>query len=237
MRQSFSSGTARVSEIFSSIQGEGPRMGERHLFVRFAGCNLGCVYCDERKKRGRELTLTRVLREIDKRENERGPHPYVCLTGGEPLLYAAFLKSLCQALHKKNYKILLETNGVLAGEMSEVVSMCDLIAMDVKPASVTGDSNLLKEHADFLKALQNKETYVKMAISREIDRKEFASHLEMIASIAPEMNVFLQPVIKQGKGTPEPELLRLLCRLKREGQKWLPRIHVGLQLHKLLNID
>ena len=38
---------ARIMEVFSSLQGEGVRLGERQIFVRFGGCNLQCDYCDE----------------------------------------------------------------------------------------------------------------------------------------------------------------------------------------------
>ena len=38
--------TAKIREIFTSIQGEGPYMGEKHAFVRFCRCNLNCEFCD-----------------------------------------------------------------------------------------------------------------------------------------------------------------------------------------------
>ncbi len=43
--------TTRITEIFSSLQGEGPYMGQRHLFIRFEACHMACAYCDETKKK------------------------------------------------------------------------------------------------------------------------------------------------------------------------------------------
>ena len=57
-----------LSEVFSSIQGEGLYVGDRHLFVRFAGCNLNCQYCDTPDSRavGNKPTATSDLLETIK---------------------------------------------------------------------------------------------------------------------------------------------------------------------------
>jgi len=100
----------RVSEIFLSIQGEGSRAGLPCTFVRLAGCNLRCEWCDTQHAwtGGRELSLDRVLREVGKLGCRR-----VEVTGGEPLLQeetGELLRCLCQA----GCEVLLETNGSLS---------------------------------------------------------------------------------------------------------------------------
>jgi organic radical activating enzyme len=137
---------ARITEIFSSIQGEGPRMGERHIFIRFEACHLACVYCDESAKKGRVMTLSEILLKVKKLERTQGPHACVSLTGGEPLLDADFLKTLCRKLQRKGRLILLETNGILCSSLSKVLPVCDIIAMDLKLPSVTRQPEFLKEH-------------------------------------------------------------------------------------------
>ena len=110
MKHSLPFERVRITEIFSSLQGEGPRMGERHIFIRFEACHMACVYCDETGKQAKEMSVVDVLKEVAKLEGEAGPHACVSLTGGEPLLYADFLKPLCRMLKKRKYRILLETN-------------------------------------------------------------------------------------------------------------------------------
>lgn len=94
-----------ISEIFSSIQGEGKYVGCRQLFIRFVGCNLSCRYCDTEdmlaadkcdlendKVLDNPVTLTDVLPYIKKRLQEK--HHSISLTGGEPLLYTDFINEL-----------------------------------------------------------------------------------------------------------------------------------------------
>ena len=227
---------ARITEIFSSIQGEGPRTGERHIFIRFEACHLTCAYCDEASKKGRAMTLPEVLRKVEILEKTRGPHACVSLTGGEPLLEAAFLKKLCRALKKKRFRILLETNGVLWGSLSKVLPLCDIISMDLKLPSVTRQPDFLEEHREFLKRAKEKELYLKIVISKGVNLPEYRRHLRMVASVAPQTPVFLQPVSRSGKKYPEPGLMNFLNKLQRTGAKVLPGIRAGIQLHKVLNI-
>lgn len=242
---------ARISEIFSSIQGEGPHMGERHIFIRFEACHMACAYCDEIGKKGREMSLVEMLRRVEKLEKEEGPHACVSLTGGEPLLHADFLKPLCRELKKRKCRILLETSGILWRQLSKVVRDCDIIAMDLKLPSVTRQQDFLEDHRKFLRIAKCKECYVKIVVSGKLDLQEYEKHLRMVASVAPRTPVFLQPVHGIGRGSPasarrpgsgqkkvfpDLSLMRFLDQLQRTGAKRLPDVRIGIQLHKLLNI-
>ncbi len=211
-------------------------MGERHLFIRFEGCQLRCAYCDERSKRGREMSLAAVLRRVDFWESQMGPHRFVSLTGGEPLLQSSFLGRLCRDLRRRGYRILLETNGLLRQEFLEVRDLCDLVAMDVKLASVGGGKKRLAEHAAFLKYTRRGRTYIKMVIGPGIDRGDFAAHVRMVESAAPRAPIFLQPVSRRGQRWPSFALLSRMRALRRLGKKCHPEIYLGIQLHKFLNL-
>lgn len=225
-----------VTEIFSSLQGEGPRMGERHIFIRFEACHMACAYCDEAGKNAKEMSLADILDEVTRLEMKSGPHACVSLTGGEPLLYADFLKNLCPALKKKGFLVLLETSGVLWRQFSKVVGGCDIIAMDLKLASVTRQREFLKEHLQFLKLAKKKRTYIKIVVSRGADLEEYDRHLRMVAKVAPRTPVFLQPVSCTKGKYPDPSLMGFLDKLQRLGAKRVRDVRVGIQLHKILNI-
>src|SRR3989338_2952394 len=88
-----------VVDIFSSIQGEGIFLGARQIFVRFKDCNLNCAFCDEpRDMVAKEYAASELISLVKSLEKENGPHHSISLTGGEPLLYAEFLKEFCALL-------------------------------------------------------------------------------------------------------------------------------------------
>src|SRR3989338_4745691 len=163
--------STEISEIFSSLQGEGPYLGVKQIFVRFGRCNMHCGYCDEleRMKEGAFTVypLEKLLGEVDGLELERGPHQAVSLTGGEPLFYAQFLKNFLPKLKEKGFTTYLETNGTLPKELAQVIKWCDIIAMDMKPASSTGDRPFEKEHEAFLKTAIQKDVFVKVVVTPE----------------------------------------------------------------------
>ena len=85
---------APIIEVFSSIQGEGLYIGKRQIFVRFAGCNLNCKYCDTSNSKmvfsGKEMSVTELH---DKINNLITPDFHsISFTGGAPLLQADFIK-------------------------------------------------------------------------------------------------------------------------------------------------
>lgn len=98
-------GLLPLVEIFYSLQGEGGRAGEATVFVRAAGCTLACSFCDTDFRVRREMSVDEVAGEVS-----GYGCPWVCLTGGEPTMYAE-LGALCDRLHAAGLKIQVETNG------------------------------------------------------------------------------------------------------------------------------
>ncbi|HCM42140.1 MAG TPA: 7-carboxy-7-deazaguanine synthase QueE [Candidatus Omnitrophota bacterium] len=227
---------ARITEIFSSLQGEGPYAGSKHIFIRFEECHMHCTYCDEIHKVGSPWTLDRVIGEVSRLEKEFGPHLHVSLTGGEPLLYLPFIKPLMKELKRLNFQTYLETSGVLWRALEEVLEDCQIIAMDLKPASVTKEKSYLEDHRKFLKSALTRETFLKMVVSQEIDYQEYDALVKMAAEINPSLTLYLQPVTAKKEGHDDPELMRMLSELQRRGQAWIKDIRIGLRLHRLLNI-
>lgn len=251
--------TASISEIFSSLQGEGIHLGERHLFVRFERCNIHCDYCDELGKPGADFDLESVVESLKKLECESGPHAFVSLMGGEPLVYTPFLKRLIPRLKEEKFKIYLETNGILHRQLAAVVRGCDVIAMDVKPASVTGERSFLQEHSEFLKIALNSpsprplpvrqagsplgrgkgegcELFIKMIVSKEIHLNEFQELCSMICSHDERIPLILQPISGTIEGHEDPVLMRLLGQLQTIALGMLNDVRIIPRLHKILKI-
>ncbi|WP_405293066.1 7-carboxy-7-deazaguanine synthase QueE [Methanobrevibacter sp.] len=129
---------APIIEIFSSFQGEGLLIGERQIFVRFAGCNLNCNYCDtndsKSAKSGTLMTPEEVTKEIEKLITP--DCKTISFTGGEPSLYPEFISEVSENF---NLKIMLETNGTLP-ENIDLIKKLDIVSLDIKlPEHFDGD--------------------------------------------------------------------------------------------------
>ncbi|MGP1464721.1 MAG: 7-carboxy-7-deazaguanine synthase QueE [Prevotella koreensis] len=94
----------RINDIFSSLQGEGHNTGCAATFVRFAGCNLRCSFCDTDFSEYREMSADEIVKSISVY-----PTRFVVLTGGEPSLQVD--DTLVDALHDAGFTIAMETNG------------------------------------------------------------------------------------------------------------------------------
>ena len=143
----------RLVEVFSSAQGEGPHVGASTLFVRLAGCDLRCRWCDSPHtwRPGatcrietapgsgafRELPNPVAVADVVAAAEALGVdrHAFVSITGGEPLLQPEVVRALAEALRGRGPRILLETGGHLPEALAEVVDGIDVVSMDWKPAS------------------------------------------------------------------------------------------------------
>lgn len=97
-------------EIFESLQGEGRNMGRPCVFIRFAGCNLSCPWCDTDVAKKFSASLADILAELGQYKAKS-----VILTGGEPTLVKE-MPELVAALKKNGYWIGVETNGTSAAD-------------------------------------------------------------------------------------------------------------------------
>lgn len=122
----------RINEIFYSLQGEGFWTGTPMVFVRFAGCNLKCPFCDTRHEAYAEMTEEEIVEEVARHGAGR-----VCITGGEPCLQVT--ESLVEMLHAKGLKVHMETNGTLLPPAN-----VDWVTVSPKGDCVTERCNELK---------------------------------------------------------------------------------------------
>jgi len=96
-------------ELFFSIDGETKRAGELVWFIRLAGCNLRCIYCDtvySQKAKGNSQTINNIINEIETKNNCKK----ITVTGGEPLIHQNINALVC-CLAYKGFDINIETNG------------------------------------------------------------------------------------------------------------------------------
>jgi len=103
----------RVREIFYSLSGEGIHAGIPTVFVRLAGCNLRCVYCDTNYawnlEDGEEMSPIQIVKRVG--EFQKCFSPWVLITGGEPLVQCAYVGELVRALKDCHCLVEVETNG------------------------------------------------------------------------------------------------------------------------------
>lgn len=202
-----------VNEIFNSIQGESLYAGLRCTFIRLAGCNLRCSYCDTRYayEEGISLTMTDILDKISGYEC-----PLVEITGGEPLIQNE-TPLLITNLIENGYKVLLETNGTI--DISGVDERCVKI-VDIKcPGSGESGKNILGN----LNSLNAKDQ-IKFVITNLEDYEYAKEIIKQIPGGFLRENILVSPV--PGKMAFSDLANRLL------EDKLVVRFHI--QLHKII---
>ena len=102
-------------EIFESLQGEGRNTGRPCVFIRFAGCNLKCPWCDTDVAKKFSASLDEILAELGQYRTKS-----VILTGGEPTIQKG-MPELVAALKQGGYWIGVETNGTVAADWLQFV--------------------------------------------------------------------------------------------------------------------
>ena len=242
-----------VKEVFSAIQGEGALVGERQVFVRLAGCNIRCSYCDQPEALEKVPGRCRIERSPGKRDWKMWdspleisrlvdaadslwrtlPHHSLSLTGGEPLFQGSRLESLLPELVGRGHRVMLETNGTLSSELERLVDHVDYISMDIKLTSVDGQGVQLDKHRRFLEIASSRRAFVKIVLGPSTDLEELAEALRMVESVSSELEVFLQPVTPFAAVVAAPSPQQVLA-LHAQALRIHRRTRVVPQTHKLI---
>ncbi len=244
---------AYISEIFSSIQGEGMLAGRRQIFVRLSGCNLDCLYCDTNFEKTdvcriesgpgsghfndcpQPLPLKKLIAIIaDWQSLLPGAHHSISFTGGEPLLSVDTLAKWLPKI-RKLIPVHLETNGIMNIALLKVIKHIDYISMDIKLPSTSGcTEHLWALHSMFLSHAQNVNVSVKVVVGDLTDDQEITKVCEIVSSSDRVIPLFLQPLsLPDGSVGVAP---RHILRLQELASSRLPDVRVIPQMHKILGV-
>lgn len=212
-----------VSEVFSSIQGEGKYTGYPTTFIRTYGCNLDCFWCDTRYSC---IGMRRKIMKIDKLMSlvSKFRNYHVCITGGEPFLQKDEVQYLIQNLHAKGkYFITIETNGSISfvdDLRRSDVSYC----IDIKCPSSKMQGSTCFDNLEFLKPWDE----LKFVIA---DRTDFDYAMHIINKYPVCSQIILSPVFI-GKLSSMTNLASWLL----ESNAKKHNIRIGVQIHRFLNV-
>jgi organic radical activating enzyme len=240
-----------ISEIFSSIQGEGYLAGRRQIFIRMAECNLECSYCDTDYARQETSRIETAPGSTEFRHMQQpllrdhvlrivknwcaalpGAHHSISLTGGEPLLYAESLVSWLPEL-RRVLPIHLETNGTMHLALEQVIEQLDYVSMDMKLPSTSGCTEHLWDlHREFLRVAHGRNASVKVVIGNETVLDEIEQVCSIITEIDRMTPLFLQP-LSAADGRVDISVTHML-RLQEAASARLPDVRVIPQMHRML---
>ena len=229
--------TAKILEVFRSIQGEGPYMGAAQVFVRFFECNMHCTWCDtpasigDTSRNYQEVPLPDLLAQV--KDLSASCHS-VSITGGEPLVQAEFLKEFLPQLKAAGMKIYLDTNGTLPDQLRQVIDDIDIIAMDIKLPSSTQEKPFWAEHEEFLRTALRKEAFIKVVISKATSDADVHKAVDMVRHSAPNIVFILQPnyfdMKEQGGCVTRCVELQKYCSQFLKDVRIIPQVHKYMKL-------
>ena len=227
---------ADLVEIFSSYQGEGIFVGVKQIFIRFAGCNLDCSFCDTSKTAIiKNASVEDILKNVREMRKRFGPPHSVSLTGGEPLLYTEFLGRLLPELKKAGFNIYLETNGTLTKELKRIIAHVDIIAMDIKLPSSTGIPPLWEKHMEFLHAARKKNIFIKAVVTENTSRSDIIKARDIVEKVDRDIPFVLQPASTALRGDFAVSKEKIFDHYRISGEK-LADVRIIPQVHKLMGI-
>lgn len=219
-------GSFKVSEIFESLQGEGPTAGEPALFLRLATCNLHCAYCDTKytwdfnnysyRDEVRSMSLEQVADRIS-----GGVARRLVVTGGEPMLQQPGIRDLLTALGG-GWTVEIETNGTLV-PAQELVDRVDQWNVSPKLSS-SGNREGLRLRPRVLSSYRDTgRAFLKLVVATEADVVEAEALVSALAW--PNDRVLLMPEARSRETLRERTPFVAAASLAR-GWRASPRLHI-----------
>ena len=206
-------------------------------FCLTEGCNLSCRHCwiapefDAQAKQYPTLPVD-LFEDILIEAQPLGLQA-VKLTGGEPLLHKEFLKKFIPLVKEElGLKAYLETNGTLPANLKEVIDLIDIVAMDFKLPSSTGEKGFWEEHKESLLIAKEKNCFVKIVITSETKDTDVRDAIDIVHAVDKDMLLVLQPVspIRQIERPRNKALFDYLF----QAEKKLEYVRIMPQMQKIL---
>jgi len=242
---------AKIKEIFASIQGEGPLIGVKQIFIRFCACNLRCYYCDTDympeniNDKGSFFEFSPIELENYIKDNfDLNTVHSISLTGGEPLIWGDFLQKFMPRLNVKYY---LETNATIAENVEKIIQYVDVVAADIKLPSCSGINDSFERHDKFFNAVKNsritcavekefncdnKNIFAKVVFDENITEEEIKKCVEIAGKY--DIEIVLQPrMIVDSMSVSNVFLMRVFEKFVKQYR------HVRLipQVHKFIDVE
>ncbi len=206
----------KVHEIFYSLQGETTTAGLTSVFIRLAGCNLNCIWCDtpQAKTGGTDMTIDEIMEKV--REFE--PFNHITLTGGEPLLQEESVE-LLHRLTDNGYDVQVETNGsIIFDSMPRGVR----IVADVKTPSSGEEGSFKPDNIKYLKKYDEIKFVIGIMEDYQFAKDFIKTHLQGVECV-----INFTPAAK----LMEPWALASMIIKDRLN------VRLNLQLHKIANFQ
>lgn len=240
MQRTENKARARVSEIFTSIEGEGIFVGKKTLFIRFSGCYLKCRWCDTKYALPLDSGTDYQIDEIkDLIIKELQPFTYkVNFTGGEPLLQTEAVIELADFIKKHtNLKTYMESSCFDSELFSKVLPYIDICKVEFK----TDDSKVVEDEeydnliSNEIKCLElavesNKATYIKIVVTNSTNLESFKNLVYNISEKIKPSDI-LGLIIQPSFGIDQPTVNKLLDTYDIV-QPMFPEVRIIPQLHK-----
>lgn len=219
-----------VKEFFVSIQGEGPFVGYKQLFIRFCRCNLKCKYCDTEflASTGAKEYSAQELFDAVSALDLTGLHS-ISLTGGEPLLETEFLKEFLP-LARGLGRIYLETNATLPEQIEEIKDLVDIVSADIKLESAAGIKAC--RHDEFFAACAGKDLFAKIVFDSSITDEEISTTAALAKKY--DFELVLSPVMLGDKMSVTTEFISAVLD---KYLKHYDRVRVIPQVHKFIGVE
>jgi len=160
---------------------------------------------------------------IDKVEDK-----IVAITGGEPLQQSDFLNELCCRLRELEKSLYLETNGSLPGNLEGLIDYFDTVSIDFKMPSATGQSPMWLEHERSLILAAQSNVFVKIVVTREIQKHEIMKACEIITRVGKNIPLVIQPVFG--------ERIEGLLGIQKMALQMIDDVRIIPQVHKYLRM-
>lgn len=212
-------------------------IGKRQIFIRFAGCNIDCKYCDTENSKSADVGEYYSVDELNDVVQSLITPDFDSLeiTGGEPLLHSGYIREF---LSKHNYRAMLETNATLPDNLLDLVDVIDMVSMDIKlPEHFNTKDEWLTVYENELKSIKimednNLNYYIKIVVSPTTPTQIIEDILKDLEGIVRgDVEVIVQPVSPMSLWDTKENLFRISELIgKQYNVSIIPQIHKYMEI-------